>query len=148
MKTITQKEEQHAAACCSETKNRYICISEESEGTSPDTLFETLPKFMPNLRIPQVFTLIHLYYSKMRTRCGHGKSKTPSNLRSTGFSVPRTGIEPARLAAHAPETCASTYSATWALYRCFPELRCAKVTLFSESATLFPKKIYLLKNLY
>ena len=43
MKTITQKEEQHAAACCSETKNRYICISEESEGTSPDTLFETLP---------------------------------------------------------------------------------------------------------
>ena len=30
--------------------------------------------------------------------------------------VPRTGLEPARLAAHAPETCASTNSATWALY--------------------------------
>ena len=44
MKTITQKEEQHAAACCSETKNRYICISEESEGACTDTLFETLPK--------------------------------------------------------------------------------------------------------
>ncbi len=29
--------------------------------------------------------------------------------------VPRTGLEPARLAAHAPETCASTNSATWAL---------------------------------
>ena len=43
MKTITQKEEQHAAACCSETKNRYICISEESEGACTDTLFETLP---------------------------------------------------------------------------------------------------------
>jgi len=43
VKTITQKEEQHAAACCSETKNRYICISEESEGSYPDTLFETLP---------------------------------------------------------------------------------------------------------
>ena len=28
--------------------------------------------------------------------------------------VPRTGLEPARLAAHAPETCASTNSATWA----------------------------------
>ena len=30
--------------------------------------------------------------------------------------VPRTGLEPARLAAHAPETCASTNSATWAWY--------------------------------
>ena len=58
--------------------------------------------------------------------------------------VPRTGIEPARLAAHAPETCASTYSATWA----FLELWCAKVILFSESPTLFLKKNYLLKNLY
>ena len=29
--------------------------------------------------------------------------------------MPRTGLEPARLAAHAPETCASTNSATWAL---------------------------------
>ena len=28
--------------------------------------------------------------------------------------MPRTGLEPARLAAHAPETCASTNSATWA----------------------------------
>ena len=28
--------------------------------------------------------------------------------------VPKTGLEPARLAAHAPETCASTNSATWA----------------------------------
>ena len=46
MKTITQKEEQHAAACCSETKNRYICISEESEGACTDTLFETLPFFV------------------------------------------------------------------------------------------------------
>ncbi|WP_300256696.1 hypothetical protein, partial [uncultured Alistipes sp.] len=44
VKTITQKEEQHAAACCSEPKNRYICISEESEGACTDTLFETLPK--------------------------------------------------------------------------------------------------------
>ena len=31
--------------------------------------------------------------------------------------VPRTGLEPARLAAHAPETCASTNSATWALIK-------------------------------
>ena len=29
-------------------------------------------------------------------------------------NVKRTGLEPARLAAHAPETCASTNSATWA----------------------------------
>ena len=43
MKTITQKLDPHAAACCSEPKNRYICISEESEGACTDTLFETLP---------------------------------------------------------------------------------------------------------
>ena len=34
--------------------------------------------------------------------------------------VPRTGLEPARLAAHAPETCASTNSATWAFYDSAP----------------------------
>ena len=31
-----------------------------------------------------------------------------------GISVPRKGLEPSHLAAHAPETCASTNSATWA----------------------------------
>lgn len=51
MKTITQKEEQHAAACCSETKNRYICISEESEGACTDTLFETLPQKMATITL-------------------------------------------------------------------------------------------------
>ena len=55
---------------------------------------------------------------KLRTRCGHGKRKIPSEFPLTGFFVPRTGIEPARLAAHAPETCASTYSATWAFGNC------------------------------
>ena len=39
--------------------------------------------------------------------------KAASDFSNAAF-VPRTGIEPARLAAHAPETCASTYSATWA----------------------------------
>ena len=31
------------------------------------------------------------------------------------IDVPRTGLEPARRETHAPETCASTNSATWAL---------------------------------
>ena len=35
--------------------------------------------------------------------------------------VPRTGLEPAHLAAHAPETCASTNSATWAFSRLEPK---------------------------
>ena len=30
------------------------------------------------------------------------------------FMMPRTGIEPARITPHAPQTCASTNSATWA----------------------------------
>lgn len=66
----------------------------------------------------------------------------------SSFFVPRTGIEPARLAAHAPETCASTYSATWA----FRKKRCAKITLFFESRRffedIFRKNAYLQKNLY
>ena len=33
------------------------------------------------------------------------------------FFVPRTGLEPARLSTHAPETCASTNSATWAKWK-------------------------------
>ena len=35
-------------------------------------------------------------------------------LASCHLLVPRTGVEPARLSTHAPETCASTNSATWA----------------------------------
>ena len=35
--------------------------------------------------------------------------------------VPRTGLEPACLSTHAPETCASTNSATWAIVISFKE---------------------------
>ena len=42
------------------------------------------------------------------------KSKTPSELLLKGFSVPRAGVEPARLAALVFETNASTNSAIWA----------------------------------
>ena len=43
--------------------------------------------------------------------------KIPDNLLIVEDSrlVPRAGLEPAHLAAHAPETCASTNSATWAI---------------------------------
>ena len=41
---------------------------------------------------------------------------SPSCITCEEKRVPRTGLEPARLAAHAPETCASTNSATWALF--------------------------------
>ena len=44
------------------------------------------------------------------------KRRIPNNrCDCRGFPlVPRAGLEPAHLAAHAPETCASTNSATWA----------------------------------
>ena len=39
----------------------------------------------------------------------------PPSLRILrNYQVPRTGLEPARCETHAPETCASTNSATWA----------------------------------
>ena len=51
--------------------------------------------------------MLHLCYT-------YQKVKSCKSMILQLFLVPRTGIEPARLAAHAPETCASTYSATWA----------------------------------
>ena len=41
-------------------------------------------------------------------------SATSPTSQKTLNTVPKPGLEPARLAAHAPETCASTNSATWA----------------------------------
>ena len=43
------------------------------------------------------------------------KKNPRQSIDCQGLSVvPRAGLEPAHLAAHAPETCASTNSATWA----------------------------------
>ena len=43
--------------------------------------------------------------------------------------VPKTGVEPARLSTHAPETCASTNSATWASIERKTRLELATPTL-------------------
>ena len=48
--------------------------------------------------------------------------------------MPKTGLEPARLAAHAPETCASTNSATWA----FPSSLYFKMRAENETRTRDP----------
>ena len=55
-----------------------------------------------------------------------------------GFElVPKKGLEPSRLAAHAPETCASTNSATWA----FGLFASAKLVKFFELPTIFAQKV-------
>ena len=41
-------------------------------------------------------------------------SATSPSCKVLNKIVPRTGLEPARISTHAPETCASTNSATWA----------------------------------
>ena len=41
-------------------------------------------------------------------------SATSPTFQKTLNTVPKTGLEPARCETHAPETCASTNSATWA----------------------------------
>ena len=76
-----------------------------------------------------------------RIRDFHGDRKKYPADESAGYLVPRTGIEPARLAAHAPETCASTYSATWAWVRTLRGLRGAKVILFWKLPLFSAKKI-------
>ena len=56
--------------------------------------------------------------SNQPLRLSRHKSKEPAFLRALWeLLVPRRGLEPPHLAAHGPEPCASTNSATWAL--CF-----------------------------
>ena len=66
--------------------------------------------------------------------------KKPNSLiaKLLGFElVPKKGLEPSRLAAHAPETCASTNSATWA----FGLFASAKLVKFFELPTIFAQKV-------
>ncbi len=62
------------------------------------------------------------------------KDKAPDAFPHRGlceFMVPRRGLEPPHLAAHGPEPCASTNSATWALYFVrIPLLLCSKPLVF------------------
>ena len=54
----------------------------------------------------------------------------------TGLLVPKKGLEPSRLSAHAPETCASTNSATWAFVNCGAKLL-KKVKRAKENGKIF-----------
>ncbi len=53
----------------------------------------------------------------------------PLHFRLQSDVVPKTGVEPARLSTHAPETCASTNSATWASIERKTRLELATPTL-------------------
>src|ERR1700753_1977369 len=46
------------------------------------------------------------------------QKKTPPEVGFFNHLAPKRGLEPPRLAAHGPEPCASTNSATWARVRC------------------------------
>lgn len=59
-----------------------------------------------------------------------------SSCRSTGRMVPTEGLEPPHLAAHGPEPCASTNSATWALPVKPSVKRCCPALLIFRSALL------------
>ena len=57
--------------------------------------------------------------------------------------VPKTGVEPARLSTHAPETCASTNSATWASIERKTRLELATPTLARLCSTNWAISAYL-----
>src|SRR5690606_26318014 len=48
------------------------------------------------------------------SHCDRSKRRLGAFKRRMRMMVPRRGLEPPRLAAHGPEPCASTNSATWA----------------------------------
>ena len=61
---------------------------------------------------------------KQRNTFFSGES-SPAAAMFSKNSVPRTGLEPARLATYAPETYASTNSATWAYLRKSKQNKCS-----------------------
>ena len=73
-------------------------------------------------RIASLFYLFPLLVRRMRFELTHRYRHYPLKVACLPISppahfmkgVPRTGLEPACLSTHAPETCASTNSATWA----------------------------------
>ena len=58
------------------------------------------------------------------------------------FAVPRTGLEPARLATYAPETYASTNSATWARRNSLATRFVVCTTKMSPRLLLFEKPLF------
>ena len=58
------------------------------------------------------------------------------------FAVPRTGLEPARLATYAPETYASTNSATWARRNSLATRFVVCTTKMSPRLLLFKKPLF------
>jgi hypothetical protein len=63
------------------------------------------------------------------------EKKEPVSVTSS-FFMPRTGIEPARITPHAPQTCASTNSATWA-YKEFKDYLFVGALAFALALTVF-----------
>ncbi len=81
-------------------------ISEEEETRTPTSQLTLPPQSSASTNSATSPTVFYLQEpSAFKLLCGK------KNI------VPRTGLEPARLSTHAPETCASTNSATWAFLR-------------------------------
>ncbi len=78
------------------------------------------------------------------------KKKRPAVVDCQPLKVPKKGLEPSRLAAHAPETCASTNSATWALIlRISFDLRLQRYNIFLNGQAIwvfFLKKVVTLQR--
>ena len=91
-----------------------LTLNQWVEGSSPSGVTQTPPIiadwwrcFMATCRVWWGRRRRHTLYIKRECR-------NVGNDIQHSFVVPRAGLEPAHLAAHAPETCASTNSATWA----------------------------------
>ena len=88
---------------------------------SKDAKSYTFPLVMEGKTL-RVFFYVRRMRFELTHRCRHYPLKVaclpippPAHIEG----VPRTGLEPACLSTHAPETCASTNSATWAYFNFF-----------------------------
>ena len=95
---------------------RIVPVPRRTAGTLPIRAKRLRSRAVLNKNTQKMDKSVQLgrFFVGPRIRRSAKIKQNPVERMFNGVSVPRTGIEPARLAAHAPETCASTYSATWA----------------------------------
>src|SRR6266498_248112 len=89
-------------------------VKTPADSWEPRRGHRTAPSFQSGQHTVTCQMTMDGYYYGREERCNVSK-KGSSRAFVSFVMVPKAGLEPARLSPHAPQTCASTNSATWAM---------------------------------
>ena len=112
---------------------------------------QTRRRSMISLNCSKGSRMIHLHKDKNKDQNGFVKKRNLENPRrywvfETYLLVRETGLEPVRVTPHAPQTCASAYSATLAIASILYHLRQKMSSLFSEKLNSFLPFVFCAQN--